>query len=197
LTIDDIPYQPLGHPPASRLTLHHFVDLPQLGTIIPGIAPNNSDARQPQDTSEWPPAIILDLIYAAAALNAWSPKPFIKYIREQSRNAYYDDGDNQDDSNSTDGNSMDRSGPSRVDARMSDQTIGQSESGRYDLRTRKKISSIPLKERRFADLIDGVSALWMQSARVNKPKLEDASLSLARNEGVKMWLKSMEGDMTN
>ena len=160
------------------------------------VAPHNSDARQPQDTSECPPAIILDLIYATAALNAWSPKSFKKYIREQSRDAYYDDCDNQDDGNLAGGNSM-VSGQSHVDARLGDQT-GQSQSGDYGLRPRKKMASIPPKERRFADLIDGVSALWMQSARVNKPKLEDAhALSLTRNESVKMWLKSMEGDTTN
>lgn len=94
LTVDDIPHA--GAPegafeegaageenaadeegPASRLTLHHL-NIPQLGLIIPGLAPHNSDARQPQDTSEWPP---VDLFYAAAAMNAWSPEAFIKYVR--------------------------------------------------------------------------------------------------------------------
>jgi hypothetical protein len=128
LTVDDIPYHPLKEAdqesPASRLTLHYFVNLPQLGPWIPNIAPQNSDARQPQDTSEWPPAIIVDLFYAVAAINAWSPKPFIKYVREQSRNAYYDDDDGEN------GNALDSSGSSHVDAQKGDQTTGRSGSGR-------------------------------------------------------------------
>ena len=38
----------------------------------------------------------------------------------------------------------------------------------------------------------------MQSSRQDKPKPEDAhALSLARDEGVKMWLQSMEDPATN
>lgn len=192
LTVDDIPYHPpQEESPASRLTLQYFVDLPLLGVVIPDIAPHNSDARQPQDTSKWPPAIIVDLFYATAALNAWSPQSFIKYVRERSRDAYYDDDDDQDD-----GNAMDGSGPSHVDAQMGDQTTGQPESEGYALRSRNKTSNVPPKERRFADLMDGVSVLWMQSSRVGKLKLKPEGVrasSLARNEDVKMWLRSMEG----
>ncbi|KAF8347189.1 hypothetical protein F5887DRAFT_882206, partial [Amanita rubescens] len=73
LTVDDIPTshrKSRSESPASRLTLHYFVNLPQLGHMIPIHAPQNSDARQPQDTGEWPPAIIVDLFYAVAAMNA-------------------------------------------------------------------------------------------------------------------------------
>ena len=41
-----------------------------LGVVIPRIAPHNSDARQPDNTSNCPPAIIVDHFYASAALNA-------------------------------------------------------------------------------------------------------------------------------
>ena len=140
MTVDDIPYNPPNatdeEDPASRLTLHHFVDLPQLGRVIPNLAPHNSDARQPQDASEWPPAVIVDLFYAAAAMNAWSPKSFIEYVREQSNNAYYPE--------------------------MGDQTTGQSGSGRYALRSRNRMSNVSLEERRFTDLMDGVYTLWIQ-----------------------------------
>ena len=85
-TVDDIPYSPQREAneasPDSRLTLHYFVDLLELGDMITTGAPRNTDARQPQDTGEWPPAIILDLFYAVAAINAWSPKFFVKYARE-------------------------------------------------------------------------------------------------------------------
>jgi len=98
--------------PDSRLTLHHFVGLLPLGNIITILAPHNTDVRPPQDTSEWPPAIILDLFYAAAAINTWGPKFFIKYVREQSKDAYYN-GDDEDDDEDSD-NSLDSSGPSHV-----------------------------------------------------------------------------------
>ncbi|KAF8313384.1 hypothetical protein F5887DRAFT_1237316 [Amanita rubescens] len=202
LDVDDIPYESEDQDqesPASRLTLHHFVNERQLGPVITAWAGHNSDARQPQDTSEWPPAIVVDLFYAAAALNAWGPKPFIKYVRE---NVHYGDDDDQDDDgddqDDDDDDSMDGSGLSHVDAQMGNQKTGQSGSGRYALRSKDKTSSIPQKVRRFADLMEGVSALWMQSSRVDKLKPEDAhASSLARNEGVKTWLQSIEGPGTN
>jgi hypothetical protein len=110
LTVNDIHYQPprkVGQAiPTSRLTMHHFVNLPKLGLLIPIVAPQNSDARQPQDTSKWPPAIILDFFYAVAAMKAWSSECFLKYVQEQSRNAYHNN------------NALDSGGPSHVDAQM-------------------------------------------------------------------------------
>ncbi|KAF8345413.1 hypothetical protein F5887DRAFT_1192054 [Amanita rubescens] len=197
LTVDDIPYnQPNAadeEGPASRLTLHHFVDLPQLGRVIPNLAPHNCDARQPQDTSEWPPAVIVDLFYAVAAMNAWSPKSFIDYVREQSSDVYYPEGEDEDDDNVSDS-----SGSSHVDAQMGDQTTGQSGYGRYALRSRNRTSNVPPKESRLADLMNGVCALWMQSSRMGKKKTEDVHASnLSRNEGVKKWLESVEDPETN
>ncbi|KAF8341039.1 hypothetical protein F5887DRAFT_1076780 [Amanita rubescens] len=193
LTVDDIPYCPRRGAneasPDSRLTLHYFVDPLQLGDMITNNAPRNADARQPQDTSEWPPAIILDLFYAVAAMNAWSPKPFIKYVRERSKDAYHNSDDEDND------NVLDNSGPSHVDAQMGDQITG---SKRYALRSRNKTSNIRPDARRFADLMDGVCALWMQSSRVDKPKPEDDhASSLTRDESVKMWLQSIEDPTTN
>lgn len=193
MTVDDIPYHLPNaaneEGPASRLTLHHFVDLPQLGVVIPNLAPHNSDARQPHDTSERPPAVIVDLFYAAAAMNAWSPKSFVKYVREQSSDAYYPEGEDEDNDNVSDS-----SGSSHVDARMGDQTTGRSGSRRYALRSKNSTSNVPAKERCFADLMDGVCALWMQTSQVGKKKTEDvhAASSLSRSEGVQKWLESME-----
>ena len=200
LTVDDIPYnQPKAadeEGPASRLTLHHIVDLPRLGRLIPGIAPHNSDARQPQDTTQWPPAVIVDLVYAAAAMNAWSPKSFIKYVREQSSDAYYPEGRRQEDEHND--NVSDSSGSSYVNAQTGDQTAGQSGTGRYALRSRNRTSNVPAEERSFPDLMDGVFALWMQSSRTGKKKTEDfQASSLSHNEGVEKWLESMEDPETN
>ncbi|KIK04236.1 hypothetical protein K443DRAFT_4711 [Laccaria amethystina LaAM-08-1] len=174
LTVDDIPYNlPNAAGPASRLTLHHFADLPQPGSLIPNIAPHNSDARQPQDTSEWPPAVIVDLFYAAAAMNVWSPKSFIKYVREESSDAYCPEGEDEDEDND---NVSDSSGLSHVDAQMSDQTAGQPESGRYTLRAR------------------AVDAVFEDG----REKTEDAhASSLSRNESVKKLLESVEDPKTN
>ena len=79
-----------------------------------------------------------------------------------------------------------------------DDTTGQSRSGRYALRSRNKTSNIRPKERRLADLMGGVCALWTQSSRADKPKPEDDHASnLTRNESVKMWLQSVEDPTTN
>ena len=92
--VEDIPFHPARQTdeasPLSRVTLHHFAPS-RLGPILTRFSPNNSDARQPRDTSEWPPAIILDLCYASAALRAWGPQAFISYAWNRAHNAYYDD----------------------------------------------------------------------------------------------------------
>ena len=195
MTADDIPYEALKdedqHSPASRFTLHHFADL---GPFVSMSARHNSDARPPPDTSEWPPAVIINLSYAAAAMKAWSSKSFVKYVRERSKGAYYcsDAGENGEDND----NVLDSSGSSRVDAQTGDQTTGQSE--RYALRVRKKTSNIPPQEMRIADSMDCVTALWMLSSRVGKPKPKDDHAStIARNESVKTWLQSIEDPATN
>lgn len=172
MTVDDIPYNPPDtadeEGPSSRLTLHHF-NTPQLGYIIPKHAPHNSDARQPQDTSEWPPAAIVDLFYATAAMKVWSSKSFIEYVREQSRDAYY--------------------------PRVEDEESG---STSYTLHSRDGTSNVPPEENRFADLMDGVCALWMQSSRMGEKETKDVhASSLSRNEGVKKWLESIEDPETN
>ena len=151
-------------------------------------ARHNSDARQPHDTSEWPPAIIVNLSYAAAAMRAWSSKSFVKYVRERSKGAYYR-GDASEDG---DDNVLDSRGSSRIDAHMGDQTTGQ--FGHCALRIRNNTP----KEMRIADSMDCVTALWMLSSKLSNPKPEDDRAStLARNESVKMWLQSIEDPATN
>ncbi|KAF8327981.1 hypothetical protein F5887DRAFT_159478 [Amanita rubescens] len=199
LTVDDIPYNPphaAGQEgPASRLTLQHFVDSAQLGRVTPVIAPHNSDARLPQDTREWPPAVIVNLFYAAAAMKAWSSNSFIEYVREHSSDAYYPEGEDEDED--SDGVS-DSSGSSHVDVQMGDQTTGQSGSGRYARRSRNRTSNAPPEKRRIADLMDDVYALWTRSSRMGKKKTEDVHASSpSSNEDIKKWLESMENPETN
>jgi hypothetical protein len=78
MTVEDIPYRqrPDAGSPPSRFTLQH-VQPSRLGGVIPRLAPHNTDARQPEDISQWPLAIIVDLFYAGAVLRAWGPTTFI------------------------------------------------------------------------------------------------------------------------
>ena len=101
------------------------------------------------------PAIIVNLLYATAALNAWSPKSFIKYIRSLSRDTYYNDLDNDgQDYGNVDGG---------VDAQMGDQTTGRSGYNPSNLNIPAG-QPRPVKERCFtdSDLMDSVSALWIK-----------------------------------
>ena len=79
MTVNDVPFNPPRPDgedgPARRVTLHH-IDDPELGPMLSTYAQNNFDARLPQDTTHWPPAIILDHVYAAAVIQAWGPKEF-------------------------------------------------------------------------------------------------------------------------
>ncbi|KIK06021.1 hypothetical protein K443DRAFT_307311 [Laccaria amethystina LaAM-08-1] len=222
LAVDDIPHHlPIAadeEGPASRLTLHHF-NL-ALGNFIPNFAPHNSDARQPQETSQCPPALIIDLFYAAAAMNVWSPDSFIKYVREKSKDVYYPEGEDEGDNDVNDDKINEtNSGSNCIDAQMGDQTTGQSGSRHCALHSRNRTSNIPPKGSRFADLMNGVCALWVQSSRVGKKATEDSKKAtedgkkatedgkkatedihasrLSRNEGVKKWLESVEDPEAN
>jgi hypothetical protein len=53
----------------SLLTLQHFFKI--LSDITLQHARNNKDARLLIDLSQWPPAIIIDFVYGAAALGKW------------------------------------------------------------------------------------------------------------------------------
>jgi hypothetical protein len=143
LTVDVIPYHPARQENeaslTSRLTLHHLVDS-RLGHVLPIFAPNNSDARQPEDTSEWPPAIILDLFYGSAALQAWGPLP---------KDAYY------------------HIGPDDADPHISPQVDAR--KARPDARNIKKAQAARFPEEiQFSSMIDGVMGLWMRSAREHR-----------------------------
>ena len=196
LTVDDIPYNPPNvadeKGPASRLTLHYFVDSSQLGVMIPTHAPHNSDARQPQDTSEWPPAVIVNHFYTAAAMKAWSPKHFIKYVRNLTSNSYYPKGEDEENDNVPYA-----SGSRQVDVPMGDQTTGQSGSGRYNSCTRSNTLDIAAEERCLSDMMDCMLALWMLNSRMEKTEGDASESSLSRNKNIKEWLESIEDPETN
>src|ERR1700676_1510875 len=85
MSTDDVPQSS----PAvqSRLTLQHFFEI--LSNITLQHAPNNKDARLPTDLSQWPPAIIIDFMYGAAALRKWGLKAGIDKLRKITKETYY------------------------------------------------------------------------------------------------------------
>jgi hypothetical protein len=61
----------------------------------------------PEGPGERPPNVILDSVYAAVALQAWGPKDFHTYAREQMKGTYYesveDDSEGDAEDNEDDG----------------------------------------------------------------------------------------------
>ena len=149
------------------------------------LAPNNSDARQPENISQWPGTITVDLLYGAAALKAWGPAAFIDRIREKSKNSYYDyeGGDEEGD----EGN--DTSGDPTPD------TFRQP-TPRYKTRSVTDPQAIDTADQpTMGDMFDVVLALWRQPAREGKRKLpggDGADVVNTKNK-VQTWLQSMEG----
>src|SRR5260370_40950284 len=94
LSVEDIPFHPARQTdvgsPDNRLTLHNFVPS-DFGLMLTHFFPNNSDARQPQDPSIWPPPIILDIAYACAILHVCGSNDFIPEVRRRAHEAYYND----------------------------------------------------------------------------------------------------------
>jgi hypothetical protein len=76
LSVDDIPFSQRrlrGQAiPTNRITVQYIVN--SGGIMVPRFAPNNSELRLPADISKWPPAVILNMVYTSAVLQAWPQK---------------------------------------------------------------------------------------------------------------------------
>lgn len=180
MSVDDIPYARTEEnqaSPTNRLTLHYIVES-GLGVLLPSIIPNNSDLREPGDTSQWPPAMVLNLFYASAALKAWAPKAFIQHARAMAKGAYYNDPDD-DISDCTDPNPYI---PPESGARQR----------RLDARNEKTARAAHPGEMQLSSVMDGVMALWMRSARQGKGNRQRITASdLAhRCDKVQAWVDS-------
>jgi hypothetical protein len=133
--------------------------------MLATFAPHNSDARQPQDASKWPPAIIVDLFYAAAVSQTWGPKTFVRYAKEKARDAYYDnvEGYNNGSSDGDPGNATEDPNTRRTRVQATEH------SADYALLNERRTETVDIADQsnaaRFGELVDGVMALWMQSAR--------------------------------
>jgi hypothetical protein len=194
LAVDDVPYNPpreLGEDnPESRLTLPYF-DLPRPGGVLATFAPHNSDARQPQDARNWPPAIILDLFYAAAVLQIWGPQTFVKHAREKARDGYYckAEGDDSapDEGASGSATSNQPEDPNTPRTRIQ---VTERHARRNGLETETVDDVGQSKATRFGELMDGVMALWMQSARKGQGNPQDTCTS--KRDDIQTWLESTE-----
>ena len=178
MSVDDIPYARTEEnqaSPTNRLTLHYIVES-GLGILLPSIVPNNSDLREPGDTSQWPPAMIVNLFYACAALNAWAPKAFIQNARAMAKGAYYNDP-NDDISDGIDPN------PYILPE------SGARQRG-LDARNEKKARAAHPEQMQFSSVMDGVMALWMRSARQGKGNRQRIAASdfAHRCDKVQAWM---------
>ena len=180
MSVDDISYARTEENQASLtncLTLHYIVES-GLGVLLPSIVPNNSDLREPGDTGQWPPAMVVDLFYASAALKAWAPKAFIQNAWAMAKGANY----NNPDDDISDGIDPNLYIPPGYSARQR----------RLDARNEKKTRAARMEEMQFSSVMDGVMALWMRSVRQGKGNRQRITASdLAhRCDKVQAWVDS-------
>src|ERR1700722_12528834 len=90
MDVSDVPYQGPGEEPDSRTTMQFMGD--DFDSVFLAGMSDNSDAREPEDLDDWPPAVLLDFSYGCAALIQWSPKSFQKFIGKENEKTYYGQG---------------------------------------------------------------------------------------------------------
>ncbi|KAG9310359.1 hypothetical protein JVU11DRAFT_9492 [Chiua virens] len=151
LGVEDVPYShqppPTAHP-ETRLTLQH-IRPDRIGPALRNLSPHNTDARQPEDMSLWPLAIIVDLRYGSAAVQAWGPQAFLDRVRTVAGHSYDDDDDGKGE-----GKGKGRSAG----------------TGQYELRSRKKKTQAvdTTDQQTYSDAFDIVMMLWLRAAREGK-----------------------------
>ncbi|KAG9310493.1 hypothetical protein JVU11DRAFT_9638 [Chiua virens] len=180
LGVEDVPYShqplPTAHP-ESRLTLQH-----------------------PEDMSLWPPAIILDLRYGAAAVQAWGPQAFLDRVRTVAGHSYYGGGGKGKDEDEGKGKrKRKRKGRGKGASRKTKTAAGPSSTGtgRYELRSgKKKTQAVDTADRQTcSDALDVVMTLWLRAAREGKRRQSVAGRNDAdidQNENIQKWLQSVE-----
>ncbi|KAI9449291.1 hypothetical protein HD554DRAFT_2290294 [Boletus coccyginus] len=182
LTVDDIPYhQPLdAGNPTNRLTLQHI--RPSLfGPSQSHFSPHNSDARQPQDLSQWPPAIIADLSYASAVLRAWGTRDFNDYLREISMDSYYGGDDDGED-------------VSRGPTTPHQPTTRAERYERWSAGKERAVNPADRSAVGDVDVFDALLILPWARARERQRRLPDSETVVVPDNGNKIqaWLQSIE-----
>jgi len=176
LNVNDVPYGSTGPPeniPASRLTLQVIGNVEDpffLSTLG-----NNRDARQPDDVSSWPPALILDFFYGCAALKEWGPKGFKTLVKKHNRGYYSRTAKSKGSSEQA----IDRH--ARYEARQ------EKRNGKRRRDDQEECDEITMSE-----AMDLVMGLWMRHAKTTQPEQDIAHIPKdnSRSEMVQAWLTS-------
>jgi hypothetical protein len=139
---------------------------------------NNSDARQPDDDSAWPPALIFDFFYGCAALNAWGEKPFKTFVKKLNSGNYYHEA---------------KSGESNDDGRYKQEGTSQQAMDRRarreaEERKRKRDDQEEYGWDSFGETMDLMMGLWMRQARKRQPKQDVPEVDHSKQEIVRAWL---------
>jgi len=185
--VDDIPLHPQKDQasPTNRLTLQFIDDSRFVGSSLPVDAPNNSDLREPTDTTNWPPAVLTDMAYASAVLKAWGSKPFLDTLLAIGKPILFKD---LDESN----NEPDDTTPCIFPDPGARTPMADARA--QHLHTRNLMKAMPSHQEETTrdSMMDGVLGLWTRSTRQDKGKQErEAALELARTcHKVKAWIDS-------
>ncbi|KAG9311577.1 hypothetical protein JVU11DRAFT_7785 [Chiua virens] len=189
LGVDDVQYY---HPrnadspsPENRLTVQYIQPTASESVMLPLFGPHNSDARQPEDLDQWPPAIIVDLCYAAAILQEFGPSTFRSHIQDIADDHYYGRDMGGGDAGGNDGEDASRDW---IPQRPSSARIVQ-----CNLRsaTSKAQAGTSSDRRTRAAMFDGIMALWLRAARQGKGRQHEGDVADNKNK-VQTWLQSVE-----
>ena len=137
--------------------------------------------------SQWPLAIIVDLSYAAAVIQAWGPKTFIKYVQANSKDSYYKSGMEGDDGGDASRDLIPKV-PHQPSARHE----------RYIRQSENKAKAVNPGTSNDMDIFDVLLALWTRAAREYEGErrlpggASDAADVADNKSKVQTWLQSME-----
>jgi hypothetical protein len=152
--------------------MHYIVDS-KIGVNLPRIA-NNSDLREPADTSEWPPAVISNMVYTSAVLQARAPEAFRQTIRTMVGDIYYKDADDEAGDEEGD-NAGDKAGQTRTQRLQA-----QNEMRGHDTGFRSAVY----------ELMAFRTMMTQSSVTENPQRTTDSDLSCTRDDRFKKWLDS-------
>jgi hypothetical protein len=139
--------------------------------------PNNTDARLPQDRSQWPTDLIIDFLYGSAALKKWGMKASIAKLTKIVNDVYYS-----------------RKGQDEItrEAKQDKLKMSRRDREKRHLGGKAKASGSGAvveeeeEERNWEDIMDIVHAFWLG------PQLPETQLSRrlhdASREKVEVWL---------
>jgi hypothetical protein len=164
MIVDDVPRAPPGA--ANRLTLQHLFEIPHGLTVQH--APNNSDARKPQDLSQWPTDLIIDFLYGTAALKKWGTQVTINSFTKMMKDTYYTEQSREEKARKAQATKLDISRQDRT-ARRLRRTAKASGS-------RAVAEGEDEPERNWEDMMDIVKVFWSQPpVSGTKPSSQDVN----------------------